>query len=133
MGGLDDRPALQSLLAVRYYYGDAGYGFSPVAGFSDLYEYEYYVPFGFVYENTVSRRYLDSLAPLSRQYAMLSATAVAGQCSEKSADAGALVPLNASFSSGAAEALSLSPGAPVRIAPHGRAGHQVHVRPSGAA
>lgn len=133
MSGLDDRPALQSLLSVRYYYGDAGYGFSPVAGFSDLYEYEYYVPFGFVYENTVSRRYLDSLDPLSRQYAMLSAMAVEGEGSEKSADAGALVPLDASFSSGEAEGFSLSRGETVRIALKGCAGKEIYVRLSGAA
>lgn len=82
MAGLDDRAALQTLLSCRYYYGEDGVyygaGFTPVSGFGALYENTNYVPFGFVYADTLSRDYYDSLDPLLRQYAMLEGLVVEG-------------------------------------------------------
>ena len=134
MSGLDDRPALQSLLSVRYYYGQGGcYGFSPVEGRDALYENGYYVPFGFVYEDTVSRAYYDSLDPLLRQYAMLSAMVVEDAGTLQSVPMGDLSPLSASFSAGGGANFTLAGDAPVEIALSGCAGKEVYIRFNDAA
>lgn len=134
MSGLDNRPALQSLLSVRYYYGQSGsYGFTKVDGREALYENEYYVPFGFVYEDTVSRAYYDSLDPLLRQYAMLSAMVVEDGGTLQSVPAGELSPLPASFSAGSGANFTLARGEEVEISLSGCAGKEVYIRLNDAA
>lgn len=81
ISGLDNRPALQSLLSVKYFYDPshaARYGMAQTEEFEALYENENYVPFGFLYTDTLSKAQYDSLDPLLRQYAMLSAMVVEG-------------------------------------------------------
>lgn len=97
ISGLDNRPALQSLLSVKYFYDPshaARYGMAQTEEFESLYENENYVPFGFLYTDTLSKAQYDSLDPLLRQYAMLSAMVVEGTGTAESASAGALETLS---------------------------------------
>lgn len=97
ISGLDNRPALQSLLSVKYFYDPshaARYGMAQTEEFEALYENENYVPFGFLYTDTLSKAQYDSLDPLLRQYAMLSAMVVEGTGTAESASAGALETLS---------------------------------------
>lgn len=98
MAGLDDRAALQTLLSCRYYYGEDGVyynaGFTRIGEFDALFENTNYVPFGFVYTDTLSQEYYDSLDPLLRQYAMLEGLVVEGEGTLARAEGlGALEPL----------------------------------------
>ena len=134
ISGLDNRPALQSLLSVKYYYGNSGsYGFSPVKGQTDLSENENYIPFGFVYENTISEEYYLSLDPLLRQYAMLSAMVVNGEGSVDSLSLGELKPLDMVFSEKSAEKFSLEEGEKISVQVKGCAGKEIYIRFKNAA
>ena len=133
MAGLDDRAALQTLLSCRYYYAPQGPyyadGFSQAEGFSSLYENKYGAPFGFVYKNTLSRAYYDSLDPLLRQYAMLEGMVVEGQGTQAEAEGlGGLETLAASDA-----AFTVTAGEEMCLSLSGCAGKEVYLRLWGAA
>lgn len=133
LAGLDDRAALQTLLSCRYYYGEDGVyynaGFTRVGEFDALFENTNYVPFGFVYTDTLSREYYDSLDPLLRQYAMLEGLVVEGDGTLARAEGlGALEPLYASAEGQPFSVTRQEQTFTVR----GCAGKEVYVRLSGA-
>ncbi len=133
MSGLDDRPALQSLLSVKYYYGTSGgYGFHKLEGRQNLYENENYIPFGFMYENTVSEEYYSSLDPVLKQHAMLSAMAVEGEGTLSAVPTGDLLSLPLAFSKGNAESFALNGKDAVTLTVSGCAGNEVYIRLNGA-
>ncbi len=127
--GLDNRPALQSLLSVKYYYGKGGsYGFEKVTGaegVNELYENANYLPFGFAYTKALSREYYDGLDPVLRQYAMLD-----GVVLEEGGEVGAaLAPLEELASAATdGENFTLEKGETVTITAKGCAGREVYLR-----
>lgn len=132
MSGLDGRPALQSLLSVKYYYGTVGsFGFDKVEGFDSLYENTNYVPFGFMYENTVSKEYYDSLDPLLRQYAMLSAMVVEGEGTLSAVSTGVLLSLPLD-TNGNEDKFTLNRDETVTFTVSGCADKEVYLRFNGA-
>ncbi len=129
ISGLDNRAALQTLLSVQYYCGEnGGYGFTPVSGYDDLFKNENYVPFGFVYRNTVSKEYYESLDPLLRQYAMLSAMVVEGEGSAEAPALGELTELPITLSEKTAENFSLEKGDKIALTATGCAGKEIYIR-----
>ena len=135
ISGLDNRSALQSLLSVRYYAGSGLYGsraFTKVQGYDNLYEYQYYVPFGFAYKDTVSRTYYESLDPVLRQYAMLDAMVVETEGTLSSADVAELQSLPFESSVPAAGGLRIEEGTSVTLTVRGCAGKEVYLRLYGA-
>lgn len=134
MSGLDNRPALQSLLSVKYFYNPTGvarYGMTKTEEFEALYENKNYVPFGFLYTDTLSRAAYDALDPLLRQYAMLSAMVVEeGTGTAEAVSAGALetLPVTGAEQSG----LSLSQKQSIRLSVSGCKGKEIYLRLYGA-
>lgn len=136
ISGLDNRAALQSLLSVKYYVGPELYGnsgFTNVQGYEDLYENQYYVPFGFAYKDTVSRACYDGLDPVLRQYAMLGAMVVESEGTLGAADVAALQPLLFESSKPVAEGVTVGTGETVTLTVRGCAGKEVYLRLYGAA
>lgn len=139
MAGLDNRPALQSLLSVKYFYNASGaprYGMTAAEGFESLYENENYLPFGFLYTDTLSRAYYDSLDPLLRQYAMLSGMVVEGEGSKAAAEVGVLeaLPYTVSATNASTEGgrLGLRKGGSVKLTIEGCKGKELYLRLYGA-
>lgn len=134
--GLDNRPALQSLLSVKYYCGEGGsYGFTKAEdeeGVGELYENENYVPFGFAYTKAVSREYYEGLDPVLRQYAMLDAM-VTEDGGDGTAELAPLEELTTEVSGyEGEEGLALGRGHTVTITARGCAGKEVYLRLYGA-
>lgn len=137
ISGLDNRPALQSLLSVRYYIGSEGetvYGMNKVQGegLQTLYENTNYIPFGFAYQNTLSRQYYESLDPVLRQYAMLSAMIVEEGASLQETDAGQLETLDTEFSAKSAKDFSVVRGEEITLTVRGCKGKEIYLRFTGA-
>ncbi|MFQ6773529.1 MAG: YfhO family protein [Clostridia bacterium] len=80
--GLGNRSALESLLSVKYFItdGNAPYGFvqTELNG-NAVYENQNFIPFGFVYNNTMSKADFDRLPTSEKQFAMLECAVVDGQ------------------------------------------------------
>ncbi len=82
--GLDDRAALDTLTAVKYYTAVPAravfvpYGFEPFSTSrkGDVYRNRYALPLGFVYDRTISRRDFEALPVVERQRAMLEGAVV---------------------------------------------------------
>lgn len=135
IAGLDNRPALQSLLSVRYYIGSGLYGsvgFSKTEEFEDLYENENYLSFGYAYTQTLSRAAYDALDPVQKQYAMLSAMVVEGEGTLSEAPVSSLAQLNVSSSVPVQSSFSLQKGDTITLTVSGCAGKEVYLRLYGA-
>lgn len=133
ISGLDNRPALQSLLSVKYFYNPTGvarYGMTKTDEFEALYENKNYVPFGFLYTDTLSEAAYDSLDPLLRQYAMLSAMAVEGTGTTEIATTGALETL--SVTGAEQSGFSLGQKQSIRLSVSGCKGKEIYLRLYGA-
>ena len=83
--GFDDRAALDTLAAVRYYIappegaGFVPYGFtaSSKIGSETVYENRYALPVGYVYHSAIAPDAYDAMSPLDRQQALLQGVVVA--------------------------------------------------------
>ena len=86
MAGVDDRAALDTLNAVRYYVAPTKgsayvpYGFEPRSqlGSQTVYENRYALPVGYVYHSVISSETYAAMSPLDRQQALLQGVVLPG-------------------------------------------------------